>query len=97
MAPLAAGFGMVRSEGSTIVAWTNEAQNDPVLARTFGETPTDARIIAACFDDGEGFCGVPRLAEENGRVLVVAQEGADLRVVESTDRGATFQRMTGVQ
>jgi hypothetical protein len=99
VAPLAAGFGLVRSEGTTVIAWTQEEESDgAVRVRTFGgDAAPDPRIVAACFADGEGFCGVPRLAEENGRILIAVQEGADLRVVESTDGGATFQRMTGVR
>jgi len=97
VAPHAAAFDLVRSDGATVVAWHENDDDGAVHATTLGEAPVPARVIAACFADGEGFCGAPRIAERNGRILVVTQEGADLRVLESTDQGQTFQRMTGVR
>jgi hypothetical protein len=91
------GFAAVRSEGATLVAWTGTEGDGAVRAATYGDTEVAARVIAACFADAEGFCGVPRIAERNRRILIATQEGGDLRVLETTDGGRTFAPMTGVR
>jgi len=90
-------FDMVRVDGETLAAWTREPTAGAIRVRVLGTAVDAGRIVGACFDDGTGLCGLPRLAARNGRVVLVAQEGRDLRVVESHDAGRTFERMRGIR
>ncbi|MEM9189679.1 MAG: hypothetical protein AAGF12_10920 [Myxococcota bacterium] len=65
--------------------------------RSGAEGPLEFRVVAACWDSAEGFCGAPQIAARAGRFLVAAFERGDYRVIESVDGGRTFQSMRGIR
>ena len=101
---LAAGVGhadAVREEGVTLVAWAAAGASAAVrVARLSPEREDGAIIPAACWRDDEmepGFCGAPRFAARNGRILLATRERGDMLVVESTDAGRTWRPMRGIR
>ena len=92
----AGAFDLVREGEHTLVAWTPNASNEVHVARV-GDR--ESRVPAACWDtrEGTGFCGAPRLAARNGRIVLATREGSDLLAIETVDGGRTWRPMRGIR
>jgi hypothetical protein len=55
-----------------------------------------ARIPAPCWRPRGGFCGDAEMLIEDDRWILGARDGADLRLLESRDRGATWGPLPGL-
>ena len=87
---------LVREGEHTLVAWTPRSSNEVHAAAVGGRA---SHVPAACWDtrEGTGFCGAPRLAARNGRILLATREGSDLLVVETIDGGESWRPMRGIR
>ncbi|AKF06920.1 hypothetical protein [Sandaracinus amylolyticus] len=88
--------------GTTLVAWTGNAQRPQVrVARVRGDVIGAPEVPAPCWAGpsggvGEGLCGPPTVVAEGERVLVTARDPqlGDLLVLELADVG--FARLPGL-
>jgi hypothetical protein len=68
----------------------------PVWLTRLGGGETTTVAPAACWSPARGLCGEPRLVADDARMLLVARQGADLRVIETAD-GTTWRGLAGLE
>lgn len=61
-----------------------------------GDT-TRPLAATACWQDGDGMCGAPSLLADGDRVLLATREAGNLQVLETRDRGDSWQPMPGLK
>lgn len=87
-------------DGVTLVAFDAGPEGPQVRVRLLGDDaePRGAAVApAGCWEREGGLCGAPSVSANNGRILIAAWQGSDLRVVETSDQGRTFRAMRGVR
>jgi hypothetical protein len=62
-----------------------------------GETRVAERVPSPCWAPSGGMCGTPLLEQVGARILLGAREGTDLMVLESADRGASWEPLRGLK
>lgn len=90
--------GAVDDDGGAVVAAPTTAAG---AVEVVGLGPTGAvragpLVPAACWEEGHGLCGPVVVAARSGRALIATREGTDVRVLESTDGGATWRPLSGL-
>ncbi len=96
--PRTAALDAARDEGHGVIAFSVRVGHVEVVeVDARGRTVGDAVVPAACWDDGTGLCGAPRLAARNGRILLVTREGTDVRALETLDGGASWGALRGLR
>lgn len=89
-------FDAVRFGGALLVAFSSGGPNGPVrVARVQGGSVA-VGVPSPCWEPADGLCGAPRLAADDARVVLVARDGGDLRVLASED-GQTWHALVGLE
>jgi hypothetical protein len=84
----ALAFDAAHAAGVTLVAWSGGVQHPQIrVRRVRGDVIGAPEVPAPCWDSGQGMCGAPIVVAEGAHLLVVAREGADLRVLEMAESG----------
>lgn len=96
--PRTAALDAAREDGHGVIALSVRVGHVEVVeVDARGRTVGEGVVPAACWDDGTGLCGAPRLAARNGRILLVTREGTDLRALETLDGGASWGALRGLR
>ncbi len=89
-------YDVVRFDGASWVAHAAGSEGAVRLtALRAGEAPATV-TPAACWTPTSGLCGEPRLAADARRMVLVARQGADLRVLETAD-GVVWRGLVGLE
>lgn len=92
-----ARFDVVDHRGTTLVAWTDDAEDGAVRVSRATADGLVTAIPAPCWSDPpDGLCGEPRLASDGETLMLATRQGEDLRVLRSTD-GVRFEPLIGVE
>lgn len=98
--PVARGvarFDAIRFRGADLIVWTDDALDGAVrLTRVSRDGSIRTSIPAVCWEPAEGMCGEPRIVADSTRAVMVARQGADLRILESED-GRHWRALPGLE
>ncbi len=90
-----AGFAIARTGETVYLAtWGADGHRDVTLARWWRGRELAHEVVAACWQNGEGFCGSAGLASDGEHVVLFARERTDLLVLAVT--GAGVAPLTGL-
>ncbi len=90
-----AGFGIARTgETAYLASWGEDGHRSVTLRRWWRGRELAHEVVAACWQNGDGFCGSAGLASDGDRVVIFAREETDLLVLSVT--GAGVVPLTGL-
>jgi hypothetical protein len=87
-------------EQATLVAYAGSKNLAQLRLQTLGpngERRAAERVPSACWAPSGGMCGTPVLGRVGSRILLGAREGTDLMVLESADRGVSWEPLRGLK